>query len=119
MLIFFVLGLVFGGIAVVFALQNINVITVVFFGWQMTGSLSLILLLSILAGILITLLILLPKSLGDYLKFKKLRKENVGLTEELRKQKELTVFAKTTTPNSEDITKIETGAIAHPESELK
>lgn len=115
MFIFFMLGLILGAVAVVFALQNISVITVIFFGWQMTGSLSLILLLAILVGILVTLLILLPKSLADYFKYKKLKKENAGLTEELRKQKELTVFAKATPPSPEVIAKIETGAIAHPE----
>jgi len=114
MFIFFILGLILGGMVVVFALQNITDITVIFFGWQLSGSLSLILLLTMLVGILVTLLILLPKSISDYFKYKKLRKENVGLTEELRKQKELTLFAKTTSPSPETITKIEDGAIAHP-----
>ena len=117
MIIFFILGLVLGGMAVVFALQNIDVITVVLFGWQLTGSLSLILLLSILAGILIALLIVLPRSIGDYFRYKKLQKENANLTEELKKQKELTVFAKTTSPTPEHIAKIEEGAISHPELE--
>lgn len=115
MFIFFILGLILGGIAVVFALQNIDVITVIFFGWQVTGSLSLILLLTMLAGVLVTLLILLPKSIGDYFKYKKLKKENAGLSEELRKQKELTLFAKTTPPTPENISSIEDGVIIHPE----
>lgn len=103
-----------GGVAVVFALQNIADITVIFFGWQLSGSLSLILLLTMLAGILITLLIILPNSISSYFKFKKLQKENARLTEELRKQKELTLFAKTTSPSPETIAKIEDGAISHP-----
>src|SRR3989344_8137924 len=114
MIILFIIGLILGGLGVVFALQNIDVITVVFFGWQLSGSLSLILLLTMLVGILVTLLILLPKSISDYFKYKKLRKENVGLTEELRKQKEQTLFARTTSPSHKNITKIKDGAIAHP-----
>ena len=114
MAIFFILGLILGGVAVVFALQNIDVITVIFFGWHLTGSLSIILILTLMAGILVTLLILLPKSIGDYFKYKSLKKSIVKLEEELRKQKELTVFAKTTPPSPEDITKIEDGAISHP-----
>jgi len=116
MIIFFILSLILGGAAIVFALQNIDIITVIFFGGQLTGSLSLVLLLSMLVGILITLFVLLPKSVSDYFKYKKLQKENVGLTEELRKQKELTTFAKTTYPSPEIITKIEDGGISHPES---
>jgi uncharacterized integral membrane protein len=114
MIILFILGLVLGGVAVVFALQNIADITVIFFGWQLSGSLSLILLLTMLAGILITLLIILPNSISSYFKYKRLQKENSRLTEELRKQKELTLFAKTTSPSPETITKIEDGAISHP-----
>jgi uncharacterized integral membrane protein len=114
MLIFFILGLILGGVAVVFALQNIADITVVFLGWQLSGSMSLILLLTLLTGVLVTLLILLPKSIGDYFKYKRLQRENARLTEELRKQKELTLFAKTTSPSPETITKIEDGAISHP-----
>ena len=116
MIIFFTLGLILGGTAVVFALQNIDVITVIFFGWQLTGSLSLVLLLSMLVGILTTLFILLPKSMSDYFKYKKLQKENARLTEELQKQKELTAFAKTTSPSPKTITKIEDGAISHQDS---
>ena len=117
MFILFIIGLILGGVAVTFALQNVGVITVIFFAWQVTGSLSLILILSMLVGILITLLILLPKSIDDYFKYKNLIKEIDKLKEELRKQKELTLFAKKTYPSSKDIAKIENGAIAHPESE--
>jgi uncharacterized integral membrane protein len=113
MIILFILGLILGGLGVMFALQNIEVITVVFLGWQLSGSLSLILLLTMLVGILVTLLILLPRSLSDYFKYKKLQKENAGLTEELRKQKELTVFAKTMSPSPEIIAEIETSVISH------
>lgn len=115
MIILFLLGLILGGVGVVFALQNIEVITVVFFGWQLSGSLSLVLLLTMLGGVLVTLLILLPRSVSDYFKYRRLQKENAGLTEELRKQKELTLFAKTTSPSSKTIGEIENGAISHPE----
>jgi uncharacterized integral membrane protein len=116
MFVFFILGLILGGAAVVFALQNISVITVVFFGWQFSGSLSLILLITMLVGVLVTLLILLPKSIGDYFKYKNLKKEIKKLEEELRKQKELTLFAKITPPTPKNISDIEDGAISHPKS---
>lgn len=115
MIILFVIGLLLGGVAVVFALQNIEVVTVVFFGSQITGSLSLVLLLTMLVGVLFTLLILLPQSVGSYFKYRKLKKINNKLEDELKKQKELTAFAKTIPPTRDDISKIEEGVIAHPE----
>ncbi len=109
-----ILGIVLGAVSVIFALQNVMVITVTFFTWQLQGSLALILLLAILMGVLITLLMVLPESIRNYFKYKNLKKENAKLEEELRKQKELTVFAKKTPANPETIAKIDQGTIANP-----
>lgn len=111
MIILFIVGLLLGVVSVIFALQNIAVVTISFFSWTLTGSLALILLLAITSGILIAVLLLLPESINNYFKYKKLKKENGVLTEELRKQKELTVFAKNTPPTEEEISKIEHGAV--------
>lgn len=113
MIILFILGLLLGAVAVVFSLQNIEVATITFFNWHFTGPLSVILLLSILVGVSIVLLILLPGSIKSYFRYRKLIKENSRLEEELRKQKEKTVFAKTVPPTQEDIEKIEEGVIDH------
>ncbi len=113
MIIFFMLGLILGGVAVVFALQNVDIITVTFFGWHLTGSLALVLLLAMLMGIIITLFILLPESIGKHFKYKRLQKENARLTEDLRKQKELTVLEKTTPITDETSSDIENGATTH------
>lgn len=112
MLILFILGLVLGGVAVLFALQNVTVVTVAFFQWQITGSLAIVLLTAIVVGVLTTLLILLPRSISEYLSYRRLLKELDRLQEELRKQKTLTLFAKTTPPTPEIIENIEKGAIA-------
>lgn len=114
MLLPLIFGIILGAIAVIFALQNITVITVTFFTWQIEGSLALILLMATLMGILIALLIVLPESIRNYFRYKKLQKENANLEEELRKQKELTVFAKHTPVTADAITKIEEGAILDP-----
>jgi lipopolysaccharide assembly protein A len=111
MIILFIIGLILGAVTIIFALQNIEVITVTFFSWQLTGSLALILSLAVIAGIIITLLLLLPGSIENYFKYRNLKKENQKLEEELRKQKELTVFAKKVIPTEEDISKIEQGNI--------
>lgn len=113
MIILFIIGVLLGGVSVIFALQNIAVVTVTFFSWQLTGSLSFVLLLALASGALIAILMLLPEAIGNYFKFKTLKKENNRLEEELRKQKELTLFAKTAPATREEIAKIEHGAIAH------
>lgn len=112
MIILFVIGLLLGAVAVIFALQNVVVITVTFFSWQLTGSLALILLLAVTSGVLIAVFLLLPEFISSYFKYKNLKKDNERLEEELRKQKELTTFAKQTPPTEEEISKIEHGAIA-------
>jgi len=111
MIILFIVGLLLGVVSVIFALQNIEVVTISFFSWHLTGSLALILLLTIASGIIIAILLLLPEFIGNYLKYKNLKKENERVTEELQKQKELTVFAKHTPPTDKEISKIEQGAV--------
>lgn len=111
MIILFVIGLLLGVMSVIFALQNIAVVTISFFSWQLTGSLALILLLAITSGLLIAILLLLPEFINNYFKYKNLKKENKDLAEELRKQKELTVFAKNTPITEKEISNIEHGVI--------
>jgi len=112
MIILFIIGLLLGAVSVIFALQNIDIITVTFFSWHLTGSLALILLLTIATGILITVLLVLPGSIRNYFRYKKLEKENRKLIEELRKQKELTVFAKITPIDQEAVASIDHGAMS-------
>lgn len=108
MIILFLIGILLGAVSVVFALQNIEVITVSFFSWSLTGSLALILMMAIASGILITIFLLLPEFISGYFKYKNLRKENEKLVEELRKQKELTIFAKNTPAPEPEVVKVET-----------
>jgi uncharacterized integral membrane protein len=109
MIILFILGLLLGAVSVIFALQNVTVVTVSFFSWQLTGSLALVLLIAMGTGVLVTILLIFPESVKNYFRSKNLKKENKDLAEELRKQKELTVFAKNTPPTAEEISKIEHG----------
>lgn len=114
MTILFILGLFLGAVAVMFALQNIEVITVTFFSWHITGSLALILSLAMGIGVFVAVLLILPESIKNYFRYKSLLRANKSLEEELRKQKELTVFAKQTPPTEEIIAKIENGAVENP-----
>ncbi len=111
MIILFILGLLLGAVSVIFALQNVAIITVNFFSWQLTGSLALILLVAIASGVIVCVLLLLPEFTNNYFKNRSLKKENKLLAEELRKQKEIAVFAKHTEATRQDISNIEHGAI--------
>jgi uncharacterized integral membrane protein len=60
MQIFIIVALVIAGVAIVFALQNITAVTVTFLFWNLHASLALVLLLSVVVGVLISLLSSLP-----------------------------------------------------------
>ena len=111
MIVLFILGIILGSVAVIFSLQNTVIITVTFFSWTLTGSLAIVLLMALGSGILVTLLLLLPEFITNYFKYKVLQRENTKLEEELRKQKQLTVFAHQTAPTKHDLDEIEHGAI--------
>ena len=113
-LMLFIIGVALGGLTVIFAMQNIDAVTVSFFSWRLEGSLSLILMLATLMGVLITLLTILPESIRGYFRYRALRRENARLEEELRKQKELTHFARKEPPTQDAIAHIEQGAIQKP-----
>ncbi len=110
----FLFGLALGVLAVIFTLQNVAVVTVSFFAWHLTGSLAVILMMTMLAGVLIALLMVLPQSIDTYFESRRLKKDIKRLEGELAHQKELVVFAKKTPPTSSDIANIEQGAIGHP-----
>lgn len=109
--VFFIFGILLGGLVVVFALQNVSVVTVHFFSQQIEGSLALILLITMVTGALAAYLTVLPETISSYFRHRKLKKENTQLREELAKQKELTHFAKKTIATEGDIARIEQGAI--------
>lgn len=111
MLIFFILGLLLGGVTVIFAFQNIETIAVTFFTWQLEGSMALILIMSVLTGMLIILLFMLPELIGAHFKYQALQNRNKDLEDQLRKSREAAVFAQKTPPSEEVIAHIEQGSI--------
>ncbi len=116
-MIFLILGIILGAVAVIFALQNTALITVSFFTYQFEGSLAFILILTVLMGVLASLLIVLPDSIKNHFRYRRLLADHVKLQEELRKQKELTVFAQRNPATAEQLAHIDNGAIAHPNTQ--
>ena len=87
MIFFLILGVVLGAISVIFIAQNVTLVTVTFLTWQMEGSLALVLLLTLLCGIVITLLLILPSLIQDTFFLSALRKQKKTLEDELTKTK--------------------------------
>jgi len=58
-----IVALIIAILAVIFAIQNVNVILISFLIWKFEGSLALVLLLTFVLGFIAGLLILLPKLL--------------------------------------------------------
>lgn len=90
MLILLILGVLIGAVAVVFALQNIASITVAFLFWHITGSLSVVLLLAIVAGMLMSVLVSIPEVFRDQMKIRALYKRIEELEDEAVHYKKLT-----------------------------
>lgn len=83
MIISLVCGAILGAILVIFVLQNVAVVTVSFLTWQLTGSLAVVLLASIIGGIVITLLVLLPGLIRDDFYLAALKKQKKESEDEL------------------------------------
>jgi uncharacterized integral membrane protein len=89
MLLSLVLGLIIGAVSVVFALQNIFPVTVVFFAWKFTSSLAIIISLAVLMGILISALLSIPEVIKNSFAIFDLKKENKKLAEELEATRQI------------------------------
>jgi uncharacterized integral membrane protein len=78
-----VLGLIIGGLSVMFALQNVFPVTVTFLSWQITSSVALIIALSVLAGLIIGALISIPGAISNALTVSGLKKDIRNLRDDL------------------------------------
>ncbi|MFA6050043.1 MAG: LapA family protein [Candidatus Paceibacterota bacterium] len=89
MLLFLILGLLIGALSVVFALQNVAVITVTFLIWQVTGSLAVVLLIAIVAGMIMSVLVSVPEVIKDQMKIRELNRRLAEKDTELEHYKKL------------------------------
>lgn len=85
--VYLIFALVISVIAVVFALQNTMVITISFLAWKVTGSLSLVLLVTLAIGAVIGLLALAPSTIKNTLVVSGHRKRIGALEKELDEHK--------------------------------
>jgi len=85
--VYLVFALVIAVLAVIFALYNTAPVTIAFFAWQVTGSLSLILLITLAIGALIGLLALAPTLVKGSFQSSGQRKRLAALEQEISDKK--------------------------------
>ncbi len=64
--VYLIVALLIAIVAVIFALQNTMTITISFLAWEVTGSLSLVLLVTLAIGVVIGLLFLAPSTIKEF-----------------------------------------------------
>ncbi len=101
MQIFIIIALVIAIIAVIFALQNLATITVSFLFWSIHGSLALVLLVTLLVGVLISLLASLPQLVRHRWTASSRKKKITAL------ETELSMFKQKTEGAEKDIKRLE------------
>ncbi|MDB5224970.1 MAG: hypothetical protein JWO43_592 [Candidatus Adlerbacteria bacterium] len=77
-----ILGVVLGVVSVFFVLQNVAPVTVSFLSWHIDGSLALVLFITLAAGALTSVLVLLPSVIRDTWRYAALRDEKKRVDEE-------------------------------------
>lgn len=78
-LVLFILGFVLGAGAIVFALQNNEIVALSFLSWQFESSIALLVLVSVAVGMLIGLLAALPSAISSSMRIMGLKSENKKL----------------------------------------
>ncbi len=79
-------GFILGAAAFLFALQNIEPVSLSFMGAQFESSLAVVVLCSVAVGILISLLAALPSALGSSFRIMGLKSENKKLRQVIEQQ---------------------------------
>ena len=87
MFIFLIIGLLMGALVIIFAAQNIATVSVVFLTWQFEGSLALILILAVVAGMVIGWMLYLQNAFRKRRQINRLKNNNDKLVDELEVKK--------------------------------
>ncbi len=83
MFIFLIIGLLLGALVIIFAAQNLAMVSVTFLTWHFEGSLALILVLAVVAGMVMGWLLSLQNIFNKRHQISKLKDTNEKLADEL------------------------------------
>lgn len=81
-------GFILGVAALFFALQNTQVVALMFLSWHFESSLALLVIVSVGFGILLSILVSIPSTISSTLKIMGLKKENKNLVQEVETHKQ-------------------------------
>ena len=87
-LILFIIGFVLGAGAIVFALQNTDIVALTFLSWEFESSVALLVIASVAVGVAIGLLATLPSAISSSFRIMGLKKENKKLAHVIETQPE-------------------------------
>lgn len=85
--LYLVLALILAIVAVIFALQNTAAVTLTFFAWEVGGSLSLVVLVTLVIGVLVGWLFVAPSLVKNSLQGSGQRKRIAALEKEVGEYK--------------------------------
>lgn len=86
------IGFILGLTALIFAFQNNDVVSLTFMDWNFESSLAVVVILSLIAGVLISTLLTLPGSIARSIQMHSLKKENRSLKDLMLEKQETTVI---------------------------
>jgi len=93
-ILLFIFGFVLGSGAIIFAIQNTEVVSLVFMGWQFQSSLALLVIVAVGVGLLIGTLAFLPYAISASFRIFGLKKENKKLVQQLEAHEQALVTAR-------------------------
>lgn len=88
------IGFMLGLIALIFAFQNNEVVSLTFLNWQFESSLAIVVIISLIAGVVIATLLTMPGAIARSVSMHVLKKENRSL-KDLMLEKQDTVVIET------------------------
>ncbi len=92
------LGIVIGAAALLFALQNMESVSLSFIGYQFESSLALLVIASVGVGMLICALASIPSAISSAFRIMGLKKENRKLVETVQAHQDALATAASTEP---------------------
>lgn len=81
-------GFILGLLALIFAFQNNEMVSLTFLQWNFESSLAVVVIMSLLAGVLIAILLSIPGAIARTVNTHILRKENASLKDMVTRQGE-------------------------------
>jgi len=81
-----IVGVIIAAVAITFAFQNNDTVTLQFFSWTFTESVALLIIAALLTGFVVGMILFLPGNMTATWRAQALQKENDALTKTLKEE---------------------------------